>query len=112
MSAPLFHAEAADELRAAVLWYGERSPRAASEFIGELDDALGKIQGAWALEARPRPVAALRSPPLPFPDHLPRNLAWDRSRRYCAWTPPARVLAIPDLINPAASQPPFYLHAL
>jgi len=50
VSAPLFHAEAADELRAAVLWYGERSPRAASEFIGELDDALGKIQeapGRW-----------------------------------------------------------------
>jgi len=45
VSAPLFHAEAADELRAVVLWYGERSLRAASEFIGELDDALGKIQG-------------------------------------------------------------------
>jgi plasmid stabilization system protein ParE len=39
-----FHPEAADELRAAVSWYGERSPRAADEFIAELDDALGKIQ--------------------------------------------------------------------
>ena len=45
-----FHPEAEDELRAAVLWYGEKSLRAASEFIAELDNALGKIQesqGRW-----------------------------------------------------------------
>jgi plasmid stabilization system protein ParE len=44
VSAPLFHPDAADELRAAVSWYGERSPRAADELLGELDAALGKIQ--------------------------------------------------------------------
>jgi plasmid stabilization system protein ParE len=41
---PVFHPEAADEVRAAVSWYGDRSSRAAAEFLGELDEALGKIR--------------------------------------------------------------------
>jgi len=45
-----FHPEAAAEAEAALTWYRERSVRAASEFLGELDRAIAAIlryPGRW-----------------------------------------------------------------
>ena len=35
--------EAIEEARAAFTWYGERNPRAAAQFLFELDEAIGSI---------------------------------------------------------------------
>jgi len=45
-----FHPEAAAEAEAALTWYRERSVRAASEFLGELERAIAAIlryPGRW-----------------------------------------------------------------
>src|ERR1700722_317302 len=48
-----FDSGAAEDVRTAIAWYRERSPRAASEFIEELNRATATIQEApsrWALQ--------------------------------------------------------------
>jgi plasmid stabilization system protein ParE len=61
-----FHPEAAQEVEAAVLWYGERSLRAAEAFLKELENALRLISEAparWpAFEAGTRRLPLRRFP--------------------------------------------------
>jgi plasmid stabilization system protein ParE len=38
-----FHPEALEEYREAARWYGNREPELALRFVGEVEDAIGRI---------------------------------------------------------------------